>query len=198
MKKRDKISTVKDLLSDTKKEVLTASEIKFLKSRKVDTNLTYKVPLMIFSNDSAAIEKTIRGIALKLDCPVIKITKAKVSDRLPGIVTAPKEKEILLKQGREQRNPGFLGNQYKSADLSTIDKTPHNTQKEIAEEPEPELIESEQEVAEVKAMEVETIAEGIRSGNYKLSFRSVWEGINDDDDTDMDIKIKQRSDLRTF
>lgn len=43
-------------------------------------------------------------------------------------------KEILLKQGEVKRNPGFLGNQYKSADLSTIDKTPHNTQKEIASE----------------------------------------------------------------
>lgn len=43
-------------------------------------------------------------------------------------------KKILLKQGEDKRNPGFLGNQYKSADLSTIDKTPHNTQKEIAEE----------------------------------------------------------------
>ena len=73
MKKRDKIETVKDLLSDTKKQVLTPSEIRFLKGRNVDANLPYIAPLMIYSGDSKAIEKTIRAIALKLECPVIKI-----------------------------------------------------------------------------------------------------------------------------
>ena len=133
--KHDKLSTVKDLLSDTKKQVLTASELRFLKSRNVlvDDN---KAPLMIYSYDSKQTEKTIRAIALKLDCPVIKIVKV-ITVFLPEVM-----------------------------------------------EPEPELIESEP-----------TIKPGVK---YKLSFPNAWTVDMDEDDIDMNIRVKQKSDLRTL
>jgi hypothetical protein len=44
---------------------------------------------------------------------------------------AQKKKEILLKKGK--KNQSFKGIPNKERGLSTIDKTQHNTQKELAE-----------------------------------------------------------------
>ena len=158
--KHDKLSTVKDLLSDTKKQVLTASELRFLKSRNVlvDDN---KAPLMIYSYDSKQTEKTIRAIALKLDCPVIKIVKV-ITVFLPEVITYPEPVKEVINEVPE---------------LEVIPDP------EVME-PEPELIESEP-----------TIKPGVK---YKLSFPNAWTVDMDEDDIDMNIPVKQKSDLRTL
>ena len=105
MKKRDKIETVKDLLSDTKTQVLTTSEVKFLKSRNIDINLPFTAPLMIYSGDCGSKAKIIKAIALKLNCPVIRIVKAKVINTPPGIVTAPQQTETRIIPGIAEQEP---------------------------------------------------------------------------------------------
>lgn len=170
MKKRDKIETVKDLLSDTKKQVLTPSELKFLKSRNVSVD-DNKPPLMIYSGDSKAIEKTIRSIASKLNYPIIKIIvsdlKREVTRDYPEPVKEVYEPEVI---------PEVIPDEVRQ-DLEQ-------------EEPEPEEVEAEP----MEVREPEALAEGIRNGNYKLSFPSVWQ--DDDDFDDMDIPVKNKSDLR--
>ncbi|HUX96321.1 MAG TPA: hypothetical protein VMV47_11380 [Bacteroidales bacterium] len=148
MRKKDKIETVKDLLTDTKNEVLKASEIKFLQSRGIDINLPFTAPLMIFSGDSESKAKIIKSIALKLNCPVIRIVKAKVINKAPGIVTAPEQKETRI-------IPAFAKQEPETVAPKRVNIL----------EPEPE--------------EIEAV---IRPGRkYKLSFPSVWDGMEDDE-----------------
>jgi hypothetical protein len=76
---------------------------------------------------------------------------------------------------------------------------PEPIKEEVIPEPKLAVMEPEPEAVEVEAMEVrepEALAEGIRNGNYKLSFPSVWANMDEDDSIDMNIPVKQRSALR--
>ena len=126
--KQSKIAAVKKLLTAERPEPLTDSEVKFLKHRK---GLHYKSwitdpgLLVILPKDSDEVKQQVTTIAKKLHCMVI-VRRCDYKGR----------KKILLRQGMEkQKEAGKLyGERHPQEDLSIIDKSSHNTRKELAEE----------------------------------------------------------------
>ena len=194
MRKKNKIDAVKELLTDSDKPELTDAEIKFLKTRNID--LQHKAPLMIYSGDNESKAKIIKAIALKLNCPVIRIVKAKVINKAPGIVTAAKQKEgmyddIIEVTGMDK---GTLKNIISVT--KAIESSRRNDDLSYSHHIEVASLTPEKQTEFLNKAVEETIVEKLNKGKVKLSFPSVWDGMDDDDD--MNFKIKEQSVLRPF
>jgi len=175
--KKDKIELFRVLSNKGQANVLTPSEIKFLKSRgiNIDKLKVCKVPLIINASDSKAKADIIYRIGEKLQCHIIRFVRHIVgsTSKMPGVIPI-KTKAVI-----EDKFPANAGkNQY-----SEVSPTMGLTGITRNQSSDAKIIKEISEIAD-ESEEVEP-----KEKTYKMSFPSVWDDIEEEDNyTDMKIR----------